>query len=128
MKLAATVALLFALNGDVQAQNERLRGRLRQEPGRPPVLETAGQKRYSIFGDEFTLGQASDPKLNGREIDLEGRFAGPDRFEATGLYTLKGGKRFQVTYWCEVCSIRTHMPGRCMCCQADTELQELPAP
>ena len=25
-----------------------------------------------------------------------------------------------VSYWCEVCSIRTFTPGVCMCCQDET--------
>jgi hypothetical protein len=36
-----------------------------------------------------------------------------------------------VTYWCEVCAIRTYTPGECMCCQENTELDlrdpDLPA-
>jgi hypothetical protein len=105
-----------------------LRGRLHQEPGKPPVIQTADQKRYTVSGDEFTRAQMADSRLNGREMELDGHFTGPDSFEAARLFTVKNGKRYEITYWCDVCSIRTHMPGRCMCCQGPTELQELPAP
>ncbi len=118
----AGVALLVASDPVV------LRGRLKQQPGKEPVIETPDGKAYTVSGDEFTRGQMRDPKLNGRQMELEGRFASPGHLEAAHIFTVKDGKRHKATYWCDICSIRTHMPGRCMCCQADTELQELPVP
>ena len=109
-------------------QPQTLRGRLRQPAGKPPVIETPAGKSYTVSGDQFTTAQMSDPKLRDREMELEGRFASGSHFEAAKIFTLKDGKRHKATYWCDICSIRTHMPGLCMCCQADTELQELPAP
>ena len=109
-------------------QTQVLRGRLRQVDGKPPLIETSDGKAYTVSGDKFTTGQMADPKLKDREMELEGRVASPSHFEATHIFTIKDGKRHKATYWCDVCSIRTHMPGRCMCCQADTELQELPVP
>ena len=125
MRLAVCFAALAWAAGP-GATEEVLRGRLRQDAGKPPVIETAGGKTYTVAGDEFTRAQMADPLLKGRELELEGRFAGPGHFEAARIFTVKEGKRFKVTYWCDICSIRTHMPGRCMCCQAPTELQELP--
>lgn len=105
-----------------------LHGHLRQPAGKEPVIETADHKSYTVSGDEFTKAQMADLKLNGREMELDGRFTSPNHFEASRIYTVKNGKRYDVTYWCDVCSIRTHMPGRCMCCQGPTELQEIPIP
>jgi len=127
------VATAFALAAGLPAADSVLRGRLRQEPGKPPVIETSGRetsgrKSYTVSGDEFTRAQMADPKLNGREMQLEGRFTGSGEFEALRIFTIQNGKRFRATYWCDVCAIRTHMPGRCMCCQADTTLEELPVP
>lgn len=126
--LLALVVVALLLGGPSLAAEQTLRGRLRQEPGKTPVIQTADGKSYTVSGDEFTRAQMADPKLNGREVELEGRFTGPGQIEASKIFTVKDGKRFKVTYWCDVCSIRTHMPGRCMCCQAQTELQELPVP
>ena len=109
-------------------QSQVLRGRLRQPAGQPPIIETADGKKYTVAGDQFTIGQMADPKLKDREMELEGRFASPGHFQATKIFTIKDGKRYKATYWCDICSIRTHLPGRCMCCQGDTELQELPVP
>lgn len=126
MRHLLSLFLLTALAVASPVADQLLRGRLRQERGKPPVIQTADTKTYTVSGDEFTEAQMADPKLNGREMELEGRFTGPGQFEATQVFTIKNGKRYKVTYWCDICSIRTHMPGRCMCCQAETELQEIP--
>ena len=34
----------------------------------------------------------------------------------------KDGKLKMITYWCDVCSIRSYEPGPCWCCQAETVL------
>jgi hypothetical protein len=120
--------LASAALGVASDQTQVLRGRLRQPAGKPPVIETSEGKAYTVSGDKFTTAQMADPKLKDRELELEGRFGSPSHFEAAQIFTIKEGKRHKATYWCDVCSIRTHMPGRCMCCQADTELQELPLP
>ena len=122
------LALSVAVHGASVAGDQTLRGKLRQEPGKAPSIQTSDGKSYTVSGDDFTKAQMADSKLNGREMELEGRFTGPGQFEASKLYTIKDGKRHLVTYWCDICSIRTHMPGRCMCCQGPTELQELPVP
>ena len=129
MRLWLSLALAaLALAANSLPAEKVLRGRIRQEAGKPPVIQTADQKSYTVSGDDFTKAQMADPHLNGREIELEGRLTGAGAVEAERLFTIKDGKRFKVTYWCDICSIRTHMPGRCMCCQGETELQELPVP
>ena len=128
MKVLFALMTAALLSGASTADSQVLHGRIRQDPGKPPVVQTSDGKSYTVSGDDFTKAQMADPKLNGRDVELEGRFAGPGQFDALKLFTIKDGKRYKVTYWCDVCSIRTHMPGRCMCCQGETELQELPVP
>jgi len=103
-------------------------GSIHQEDGKPPVVITDDHKTYLVSGDEFLEAQMKDTRLNGRAVELRGHENGPGKFAASHMYTVKDGKRYDVTYWCDVCSIRTHMPGRCMCCQGPTELQEIAIP
>jgi hypothetical protein len=125
--LVLTIAMAVVLAGaELPAGQTALRGKIVQRPDQEPVIQTADGKQYTVGGDEFTLSQMKDDKLNGRDIELEGRFSGSNKFEALKIFTIKNGKRYIVTYWCEICSIRTHKAGRCMCCQGETELQELP--
>lgn len=128
MRVLLALITATVLTAASTADNHVLRGRIRQEAGKPPVVQSSEGKSYAVSGDDFTRAQMADPKLNGREVELEGRFARPGQFDALKLFTIKDGKRYRVTYWCDVCSIRTHMPGLCMCCQGETELQELPVP
>jgi len=86
---------------------------------------TAGPIRLS--GDEPTLGVLDDPRVIGLELELVGQSRGPgaleiDPIHKKALYALKDGKRLFVTYWCDICSIRTYTPGQCWCCQEQTEL------
>ena len=89
------------------------------------LASPAGAVRLS--GDEPTLGVLNDPRVIGLELELIGQSRGPDALEIDpihkkALYALKDGKRLFVTYWCDICSIRTYTPGQCWCCQEQTEL------
>lgn len=81
----------------------------------------------TLRGDRFWIGQLRDPQLKDRHWEIEARPAGPGAFDIVAAYTIKEGERFRVTYYCDICHIRTHDPGRCMCCQEETILQEIPA-
>ena len=68
-----------------------------------------------------------DKRLAGMELELVGHFKNPGTFTVNPIHTkamfvLKDSKKLFITYWCDVCSIRTHSPGRCWCCQEETNL------
>jgi hypothetical protein len=104
-----------------------VRGRLRQEQGKPPVLETSDHKRVSLSGDEPTMKVLRDSRLKDADVEMAGHYAGDGHFEINkihlpSLFVYRGGKRLQVSYWCDVCYIRTSSPGKCWCCQKETDL------
>lgn len=90
------------------------------------VLLDATGRRTTLYGDLFVEAQIRDERLTEREWEFEGSFASDGRFEIHKLFTIKDGQRYRVTYYCEICHIYTHEPGRCMCCQEETELREIP--
>ncbi len=96
--------------------------------GGTPLLEAPGAKPVALEGDKDTLAVLSDPRLAGIDLEVRGRQAGTGRFEILPFTTPgavvvhKGGKLYSISYWCEVCAIRTYTPGKCMCCQEETEL------
>jgi hypothetical protein len=110
-----------------------VRGRLVQRPGKPPAIETAGHDLVAAEGEPETLAVLNDKRLAGFDVELVGHYDAPGRFMVGPFYTStsiivhKDGKRFSVSYWCPVCSIRAYTPGQCVCCQQDTklDLQEL---
>ena len=107
---------------------EHLRGKLAQRPGRPPAIETPDHRFITLEGNEAALKVLNDKRLNGAELDATGHFTSPDHFvvdpnHARSVLTRKDGKLKMITYWCDVCSIRSYEPGPCWCCQAETILQ-----
>jgi hypothetical protein len=63
----------------------------------------------------------------GTDFEAIGHFNSPDHFEIDPIHTRsmfvhKDGQRLMITYWCDVCYIRTYTPGTCVCCQKYTDL------
>jgi hypothetical protein len=103
-----------------------LRGKLDKAPDGRPAIRTSDGRLVFVEGDEPTAGVLRDARLFGSEMELLGKGEG-DRFAVNPIHTSaifvhKDGKRLRVTYWCEVCSIRTYTPGKCWCCQEETEI------
>lgn len=81
----------------------------------------------SLDGDEPTLKVLHDARLKGADVEVLGHYRDPTHFDVDHIHTrslfvYQGGKRKMVTYWCDVCYIRTYSPGKCWCCQKDTDL------
>jgi hypothetical protein len=110
-----------------------VRGKLVQQQGKPPAIETAAHDLVAASGEPETLAVLSDKRLAGLDVELLGHYDGSGRFTVGPFYTStsiivhKDAKRYSVSYWCPVCSIRAYTPGKCVCCQQDTnlDLQEM---
>jgi len=118
----------LALLGWARAAEARLRGKLVRRARGAPVLEAPGGRPVQVDGDEQTMAVLNDARPAGMEFEVAGRHTASGRFVILPFTTRgavlvhKDGRRFTVTYWCEVCAIRTYTPGKCMCCQEETEL------
>ncbi len=104
-----------------------VRGTLVQRAGQPPALETADHRMISLDGDQPTKGVLNDKRLAGFDLEAKGHFTAPDQFLVDPIHTKamfvhKDGHIKVITYWCDVCSIRTYTPGPCWCCQKETLL------
>ncbi len=121
--LKMTVAAVAAFAG---GPSPNLRGKLIQRAGEAPVLETEDHKLVALKGDEPTQAILKDPRLAGLDFEIKGKFAAGvfeiEPIENRALLVHKGDKLFRVTYYCDVCSIRTYSPGPCPCCQEETRL------
>lgn len=101
-----------------------LRGKLRH--GERASIEAGGQ-RVQLTGDEATIKVLEDERLRDMDFEAVGRWIDKTRFDVERIHTRslfvhKDGKRLMVTYWCDVCYIRTYSPGICWCCQKNTDL------
>jgi hypothetical protein len=104
-----------------------IRGRLTRSPDQKAALDLSPHKLVYLEGDQATQGVLNDQRLWGTDFEAVGHFNSPDRFEIEPIHTRsmfvhKDAKRLLITYWCDVCYIRTYTPGTCVCCQKYTDL------
>ena len=134
----ALAGLLVALPGAAAA------GRAFQQPPKPqaepfiqgklaipkqgdPSVETPGGA-VAVTSDNPALQMTlQDSRLAGHEVRLLGERNAAGVFNAEHLFTVHEGKLYRVRFYCKVCHIAAMEPGRCVCCQRPTELEEIPA-
>ncbi len=68
-----------------------------------------------------------DSRLAGVDLEVHGHTNAPaqfsiDKIHTRSLFSYRDGKKLMVTYWCDICYIRTFSPGKCWCCQENTRL------
>ena len=90
-----------------------------------PELNTGDGRRIPLTGDAPTIGVLGDDRLQG--VDFEAAGTPGEKFQIDPIHTKamfvhKDGKKLMITYWCDVCYIRTYTPGICWCCQKETDL------
>ncbi len=103
----------------------KLDGKLVQS-ARGPALRAKGKDIPLAALRTWHSNTLKDPRLAGRDIRVEGEWAADGTFNVSQFFTIKNGKLCRVRYFCEVCNIESLEPGNCVCCQAPTELQEIP--
>jgi len=105
---------------------EVLEGRLIAAGGDKRILKTP-QHDYALSANTPSLLHTlQDERLANRELRLEGAETPDGGFEVAHLFTVRNGKLYKVRYYCEICNITALEPGKCVCCQRPTELQETP--
>ncbi len=77
------------------------------------------------------MGVLKDKRLAGVDLEAIGHYTTPASFEVDpihlkSMFVHKDNRKLLITYWCEVCYIRTYTPGVCWCCQKYTDLDLRP--
>lgn len=116
------VALCAArvLRGEERAA---VRGRLL--PGEAPRLRSADGREWTLEADEASMAVLLDERVRGEVFEAVGTLLPPSRFRIDpihrkAMFVVRDGEALVITYWCEVCAIRTYSPGKCQCCQEET--------
>lgn len=127
MERRGVLLLLPALPVLLRAEDSIVRGKLSASSSGDPGLGLEGGKFVVLTGDPDTLGVLKDARLANTDFEVVGRYAEGGKFQINpihmrALFTYKAGKRLMVTYWCDVCAIRTYTPGICWCCREETAL------
>jgi uncharacterized protein (DUF2147 family) len=125
--LACVAAALPASSaGQVRKPLDAIEGALVQAGGGKVAVKSEGKEVALAARSSYLLHTLEDKRLAGREVRIEGVRKPDGSFEAWRFLTVRDGKLFRVRYYCDVCNIEALEPGRCVCCQRPTELQEIP--
>ncbi|HYL38442.1 MAG TPA: hypothetical protein VEV17_21170 [Bryobacteraceae bacterium] len=127
MLFAASVSVLSIPAFAATVPGISIRGKLTRSSDGKPALEVSPGKLISLQGDEDTAKVLNDSRLAGADLEAIGHFESPDHFQvdpitSRALFVHKDNQRLLITYWCDVCYIRTYSPGNCVCCQKYTDL------
>jgi hypothetical protein len=80
---------------------------------------------FTLLETKLSVALFKDPLLKSRQLLLKGRvYPGSRIFDVTLIRSLKNKRIHDVYYWCDICSIKSVVPGECMCCQEEVEFQE----
>ena len=121
------IVLLPPAAAILRADESIVRGKLTKASTGDPALQTSDGKVVPLGGDPDTVGVLKDARLANIDFEVVGQYTPGGRFTINpihkrALFAYKGGRRLMVTYWCEVCAIRTYTPGICWCCREETAL------
>jgi hypothetical protein len=92
-----------------------------------PALRLPDGSTVRLSADEPTILVLKDKRLAKSDFEAFGERVSASEFRINpihtrNLFTYQNGQRMMITYWCDVCYIRTYSPGICWCCQDDTRL------
>ena len=82
---------------------------------------------YTLLRTKYSEALFVDKRLHEKELILKGRiFPNARLFDVTRMRSIRNGQVYDLYYYCSICSIKTVVPGPCMCCQGPVELTEKP--
>jgi len=88
-------------------------------------LKAGGGKIYPLKTDKSVETLIAEKRLQTKAFQLTLRQVNNSPvYEIIKSQFIRGGKVYDFYYYCEVCNITTYSPGRCMCCQQETEYRE----
>lgn len=128
--LVCAAALLFAMvparAADTPNTLQTLEGKLVNAQGTCPLLKTATKSIPLAGRYDYIFRTLEDKRLRNDDVRLEGKYLADGNFQVETIYTVHHGELYRVRYYCETCNIVGLGPGKCVCCQQPTELQEVP--
>lgn len=89
------------------------------------ALETVDGELHPILKDARGRAFHTDERLRGIDIELlVRRYHGSPMVQIVRIYTFKADGKYELDYWCDVCSIAMYELKPCECCQGTTRLRE----
>ncbi|MCS6817814.1 MAG: hypothetical protein N0A16_01640 [Blastocatellia bacterium] len=111
--------------------------------GRLVCAESAGEREDScsperigirtVEGRVYFFGPAdpaialfADSHLRAEDLQILALRHGDDRLESIRIRLVRGGRLYDIAYTCDVCQIKSSVPGVCPCCQKELVREETP--
>jgi hypothetical protein len=110
-----------------EALHERFGTELPTGHAHVPGFVTRDRRYYTLLRTSLSESLFADPALNNRELLVKARLLPNSQvLDVTLIRSVHDGVIHDLYYWCDICAIKSVVPGACMCCQADVELTEVP--
>jgi hypothetical protein len=90
-------------------------------------FKTANGKGYDFLPSDISVAIFTDSRVRARELQLTANLYPEDQLEIIKVQSVRGGKLYDLYYFCEVCNITAYAPGPCTCCREEMEFRETPA-
>lgn len=91
------------------------------------ALETAEGEIHPLVEDYRGRAFRADERLRGVDVELLVRkYEGSPLVQVIQVYFIKKGRKYEVDYWCDICSIAMYELKACDCCQGPIELRQRP--
>jgi hypothetical protein len=88
------------------------------------ALETADGTLIPLVEDVRGRAFRADKRLREMEVELLVRkFRGSPAGQVIRVYELNKEGKFEIDYWCDICSIAMYELKVCECCQGEIELR-----
>lgn len=82
---------------------------------------------YTLLRTHYSEALFLDETLREKELILKAKLFPESRvIEVTRIHSFHDGQEYDLYYYCDVCSIKTVSPEKCLCCQGPVHLVEKP--
>jgi hypothetical protein len=90
-------------------------------------FKTTNGVYYTLLRTKLSEALFADGRFREKELLLTGKVLPKSQiFNVTAMKSIRDGVVYDLYYYCDICAIKTVVPGPCMCCQAPVELVEEP--
>ena len=97
-------------------------------PGNQAIgLRSTDGPVYQFLSTDPLIEMVGDPQLWQMTLQLTVRPIKDQQVQIVKIQSIRGGKLFDLYYFCDVCNITAYAPGPCPCCRKDVELIETSA-
>ncbi|HXF04146.1 MAG TPA: hypothetical protein VNM72_01870 [Blastocatellia bacterium] len=109
-----------------------VRGHVEEKPGASAphqfIFRTTEGRVYGFRSGDRAVALFRDERIRRRELEILAVQHPAGELELIRVFWLRDGRKFELSYVCETCSITEPVPGRCPCCGAPLELREVAVP